>query len=328
MITQATSAPVQQATIGNLKIRCPRCTAALEPASNAEPAFTCVECHFPMKYKKGIWHALPIERSTYYSRFIKDYEAIRAAEGRGNENSSYYLNLPFVDSSDRHACQWKIRARTYEFLRHRILPYYIGPPSQQRAHILDIGAGNGWLSYRLAQMGMHPVAVDLLTNDRDGLGAAIHYDAYLSRPFLRIQAESTHLPFYDAQFDAAIFNASFHYAESYERTLRETFRCLKVGGILIIADTPWYSRKESGERMLAERRSHFFNRFGTFSDAIRSQEFLTDERLDQLACTFDIRWEQYTPFYGFRWLLRPWLARLNNQREPSTFRIYIAKKQA
>jgi SAM-dependent methyltransferase len=280
-----------------------------------------------MEYRNGIWHALPIERATYYSHFIRDYEAIRAAEGRGSHDSHYYLNLPIVGRSAKNRDQWKIRARTYEFLKRRVLPY-LGNESQGRARVLDIGAGNGWLSYRLTQMGMRAVAVDLLTNDMDGLGAATHYDMHLARPFLRVQAESIRLPFCDAQFDAAIFNASFHYAESYERTLREALRCLKIGGMLIIADSPWYSRDESGKQMLVERRSHFFSRFGTFSDSIHSQEFLTDEGLEQLARMFGLNWQRHTPFYGFRWSLRPWLAKLKKRREPAKFRIYVATKQA
>lgn len=327
MSTQATRIAVQQVTIDDLKLRCPRCAAAFESTDSGEPTFVCVECHFPLVFRNGIWHALPVERAVYYSRFIKDYEAIRSAEGRGSVDSSYYLNLPAVPRSDKNADQWKIRARTYEFLRRRIIPD-INPGSRHRVRIVDIGAGNGWLSYRLAQMGMRPVAVDLLTNNMDGLGAAAHYDRYLEQPFLRFQAESNRLPFCDAQFDAAVFNASFHYAEDYVRTLRDALRCVKAGGTIIIADSPWYSREESGERMLTQRRSHFFNRFGTFSDSVRSQEFLTDERLDQLARVFGLRWERHTPFYGLRWSLRPWLAKLKHHREPSTFRIYTAKKQA
>ena len=47
------------------------------------------------------------------------------------------------------------------------------PERTERAlRILDLGAGNGWMSYRLALQGHLPIAVDLLTNDRDGLGAA------------------------------------------------------------------------------------------------------------------------------------------------------------
>ncbi|QNI37658.1 class I SAM-dependent methyltransferase [Edaphobacter albus] len=326
MITQSTYKLLHPAVIDGLKIRCPRCTARMETIEAEVPTFACIECHFPMEFKEGIWHALPVERMTYYARFIKDYEYIRTAEGRGSHDSSYYLKLPSVSRSAVNADQWKIRAITYGFLRDRILPQINSHLLAPR--VLDIGAGNGWLSYRLAQMGLRPVAVDLLVNEMDGLGASAHYDSHLPQPFMRVRAECNRLPFSDAQFAAVIFNASFHYTESYERTLQEALRCLRIGGLLIIADSPWYSRQESGERMLAERHSHFFSRFGIFSNSIRSQEFLTDQRLEQLARQFNLVWQRHSPNYGLRWSLRPLVARLKKHREPSTFRIYTAKKSA
>ena len=39
------------------------------------------------------------------------------------------------------------------------------------------------MSYRLSQMGFHPVAVDLLINDQDGLGAATHFEKQLPSLF-------------------------------------------------------------------------------------------------------------------------------------------------
>jgi hypothetical protein len=48
---------------------------------------------------------------------------------------------------------------------------------------------------------------------------------------------------------------------------------------VIISDTPWYSRDESGKRMVTERNSAFIERYGTASDSIKSLEYMTDERL-------------------------------------------------
>jgi len=278
-----------------------------------------------MKLSNGIWKALPTQRASHYAQFVEDYETIRSAEGRGSRDGDYYCKLPYAAASDPNAAQWKIRARTYEFLKDQILPALINNGART---VLDIGAGNAWLSYRLTQMGLRPVAIDLLINEMDGLGAACHYDANLREPFARMQADCNALPFQDAQFDIAIFNASFHYAEDYASVLGEALRCLKPGGTLLIADSPWYSREESGEQMLAERRSYFSQRFGRTSTALRSQEFLTDERLTELAQSFGIRWEQHVPSYGMRWRLRPLLAALKGRRKPSTFRIYQARKAA
>lgn len=184
------------------------------------------------------------------------------------------------------------------------------------------------MSYRLSLAGYRPVAVDLLSNDQDGLGAAVHFKEHLKSLFPRFRAEMSCLPFADNQFDAAIFNASFHYAENYEATIREALRCTKTHGAVIIADSPWYSANESGQRMITERQAAFKQRYGTASDSITSLEYLTNERLQRLEQLCDLQWEQDTPFYGFQWTMRPLWATLRGKREPSRFRIYSARKPA
>ncbi|HEY0759140.1 MAG TPA: class I SAM-dependent methyltransferase [Acidisarcina sp.] len=309
-----------------LTLRCPRCGAPL-PAEPAMSYRACDSCSFQLLRRDGIWRALPAEREQYYAQFVADYERIRTAEGRGSESSSYYLALPYRDLSEKNSLQWTIRRRTYEYFLDHILPEILATGGAG-ARVLDAGAGNGWFSYRLAMMGLRPVAVDLLVNQQDGLGAARHFEEHLPTMFPRFQAESTHLPFGPALFDAVIFNASLHYAENYTATLLEALRCLKAGGMIVVADSPWYSKEASGERMVAERQAAFLSRYGTRSDSIRSQEFLTDERLDDLEVQLGLRWRRHTPSYGVRWAMRPWIARLRGRREPARFRIYTARKLA
>jgi SAM-dependent methyltransferase len=278
-----------------------------------------------MRINRGIVHALPPERALRYKRFMEDYEHIRAAEGRGSESSDFYLELPYKDVSGRNGKQWRIRARSYDYLVKHVLR-----PNLQNGgeRILDLGAGNCWMSFRLALEGYRPTAVDLLSNDQDGLGAAAHYQRRLPKLFPRFQAELTHLPFQNEQFDAVIFNASFHYAEDYEAALGEGLRCVRSGGMVILCDTPWYSREESGKQMVSERRAAFLHRYGTASDSIRSLEYLTDERLRALEERLSIRWTILSPRYGFRWTVRPLVAKLRNRREPSRFRIYVTRRNA
>jgi len=297
-------------------LQCPRCKTRIDGLS-------CSECAFRMKIHNGIVHALPPERAAYYARFISEYERIRAAEGRGSQSEGFYLALPYKDLSGRNSQQWKIRSKSYDYLVTRVLK-----PWHDRGSILDLGAGNCWMSFRLSLLGYDPVAVDLLTNEHDGLGAAVHFNTRLPIPILRFQAEATYLPFQDEQFDVIIFNASFHYSEDYEATLREALRCLKPTGMVIISDTPWYSREESGRQMITERHTLFRQRFGTASDSVNSLEYLTDERLRSLEKNLSIQWTVHSPWYGWKWAVRPWIAKLHSQREPSRFRIYVARKHA
>lgn len=299
-----------------LRLQCPRCATAID-------ALDCPACGFSIVIREGIAQALPPEAIEHHARFVQDYERIRAAEGRGGENEDFYLGLPYRDASGRNREQWRMRARSYDYLVAHLLQGV-----DRGGSILDLGAGNGWMSYRLALAGYRPCAVDLLANDSDGLGAARHYRKQLATFFPRFQAELRHLPFADGQFDAAIFNASFHYAEDFEACLRETMRCVKSDGVVIISDTPWYARDESGQRMLAERRAAFMQQHGTAADAIDVLGYLTDERLRRMESALSIRWRVHRPWYGLRWFMRPLLATLRRRREPSRFRLYAARKQA
>lgn len=313
----------------DVRLRCPRCggwISSLSHTNVADAILVCSDCCLKLSSEGGIWRALLPERISHFSRFTRDYEFIRAAEGRGSADAEYYLALPYCDLSGKNSQQWIIRARTFRYIERRILPS-LRSDKRERLRILDLGAGNGWMSYRLALGGHAPVAVDLLTNDRDGLGAAIHYQKQLTTLFPRVQAELDVLPLPDDEFDLVIFNASFHYSEDYETTIAEALRCTCAGGTILIADTPWYSNETSGQQMVIERRRSFTQRYGIASDGLNSLEFLTDQRLQKLEACFDLRWQAHTPSYGMRWLMRPLLAKMHGRREPSQFRIYTARVQ-
>ena len=311
-----------------LRLQCPRCGALLgtlrEDEFPPEFLFSCTACRFQLLNDGGIWRALPPERQAYFDRFMREYQAVREAEGRGSKTAEYYWAIPYKDLSGCNGQQWAIRARSYRLLEQQILPQ-IEREGARSLRILDLGAGNGWLSYRMAVRGHAPVAVDLAASEMDGLAAARHFRSKLPLLFPRFQAEVDRLPFAADQFDLAIFNASFHYSENYSRTLGETIRCLRPGGVVIVADTAWYKGDESGRQMLAERRRAFTERYGFPSDAIASLEYLTDHHLAALEEQFGIRWRIYSPFYGLKWAMRPFIAKLKGTRQPSRFRIYVAE---
>src|ERR1700689_2336810 len=325
LVAQTRFKPQYQEQNEGIQLRCPRCFGPLSHLQNEDcTPHDCITCRSRLACEQGIWKALLPERVARYSRFVEDYESIRAAEGRGSTNSAYYLALPYRDLSGPLSSQWALRARTFRYIERRILPR-ISTLVHKELRILDLGAGNGWMSYRLASHGHSPVAVDLLTNDQGRLGAARHYKEKLRSLFPRFQAEVDNLPFASGQFDVVIFNSSFHYSENYEKTLAEALRCARKDGMVLIADTPWYRDEQSGAKMLEERRAAFIKHYGFPSDALKSLEFLTDRRLVDLGHRFHIQWETHEPYYGIRWHMRPLVAKLRGSRTPSRFRIYAAK---
>jgi SAM-dependent methyltransferase len=228
----------------------------------------------------------------------------------------YYRSLPFKDLSGNFSKDWAIRARSFNLLVKKLLTP-IQAHLERPLKVLDLGAGNGWLSNRLASQGDRVVAVDLLVNEQDGLGAWKYYE----HQFTPIQAEFNRLPIMDGFADVAIFNSSFHYSENYEETLKEALRAVDEEGLVVIMDTPIYRRPASGAKMVAERQAAFLEQYGFTSDALDSENFLTYERVSELGEAHGIHWLYFRPFYGIGWLLRPLQAWLARKREPARFHL-------
>ena len=253
-------------------------------------------------------------------KFLEEYAIIRTAEGRGSDDSAWYDALPYRDLSGRNTSMWNIRARSYRHFERSVLT----PVERERGRglrILDLGAGNGWMSAQLARRGHRSVALDIFRDERDGLGAVRKF----SVPVSAVSAEFDCLPFGDHTFDLIIFNSSFHYSPDYRRTLAESHRCLVTGGSVVVIDSPIYKVAEHGERMRAERQSYFERTHGFRSDAMRSIEYLDEEMLVKLAAELGIEWSRSQPWYGWQWALRPWRARMKNQRPPSQFAILTGR---
>lgn len=231
---------------------CPKCRARLDlieddiarcPADSI--SYPCVD---------GIWRLIAPNRLPALQPFIDYYEAIRRAEGWGAEEAAYYRALPFEDRSGLRAELWRVRAHHFKILIERV----VKPCELQQSyplHIVDVGAGNGWLAYRLAQRGHHVAAVDLLINERDGLGAFRYYDA----GFVPMQADFDCLPLADLQADLIVFNGALHYSRDCATTLREAQRVAKR---VVVIDSPFYSDEASGAAMLAEREASYAREYG------------------------------------------------------------------
>jgi SAM-dependent methyltransferase len=344
---------------GGFSFACPSCRA---PLAEAGPdAWRCPADAQQFARVDGIWRFLPPDRAAIFAPFLRDYTTIRDAEGYGYADPARYRRLPEVDPDDPLAWQWRMRAASFASLGRNVLEpmafrrserrhlpdqgrttkdemgmdsdwhvavpawsLVLGPSSHRNSglRVLDLGAGVGWLSNQLALLGHQPCAIDLNLDPRDGLGAARHY----SGDWPRIQAEFDRLPLADQQADLVIYNASLHYSADYRATLTEALRVLRPGGQIAIMDSPIYRRAASGRQMIAERQAAFARDHGTRSDALPSVGYLTWAMLRDLGRDLGLRWRIIRPWYGWRWALRPWRARLARKREPSTFALLVARR--
>jgi ubiquinone/menaquinone biosynthesis C-methylase UbiE len=256
------------------------------------------------------------------AQFFSDYANHRAAEGRGYRGAALHA-LPYLKTGP-FAKQWAVRARSFDvFAKHVVAPMArtLGRP----LNILDLGAGNGWLSNRVARMGHKAVALDIRNDTVDGLGVATEFLRDTANLFECVNASFDDMPLGPARFDITIFNASLHYAQNLSRALREATRVTKRDGAIIVLDSPFYAHDEDGVAMVAEKHAQGHTTFGTHADVLLGQnfiEYLTYEKL-RVASTCLI-WSRRRVLYPLWYEMRPLLARLKGKRAPSRFDLWMA----
>lgn len=305
--------------INGFHLVCPLCRGELLPVS--PQSYRCTLGGEVFDYQHGIWRFITAERLQYYSVFMREYGLVRRAEGRAGQEAAFYRGLPYTVAWHEMAGAWKIRAASYRsFIKNVLVP--LESVADRPLICLDSGSGNGWLSNRLAERGHQAAALDLGTSDWDGLGAYRHY----STTFLSLQAEFDRLPLSGGQCDLVIYNSSFHYSADFRITLAEAWRVLKPEGRVIVLDTPVYRSGESGRKMVHEREQHFIELVGVPSNSLPAENFLTHSRLRELAEELGMRWRLLRPYYGLRWLARPWWRRMMGRREPAGFFLLVGEK--
>lgn len=257
-------------------------------------------------------------------RFRTAYAEHRAAEGRGSGGEAEALALPWLRTGPQRR-QWAVRARTFERFLDAVVAARVFEVSPRPLRVLDLGAGNGWLCYRLALDGHRCIAIDIRDDDVDGLRAAEVYRTHLPALFGRVAASFDALPIADGFADVVVFNAALHYALDLRRVLEEAARVVLSGGRIAILDSPFYRTAEEGEAMVAEKKAEALLRFGERADALTAPafiEYLTAERLEEASSGLGLHWRHHRVRYPLAYELRPLIARLRRRRPPSRFDLW------
>jgi SAM-dependent methyltransferase len=293
------------------------CECGRDLAPGATGQARCAGCGAEIAPVAGVFRCLEDARRIQVQPFLDQYRRVREADGYRVDRSEYYRSLPSVDVADPQRWVWRIRERSF-----RRLCRELGGRLRSAPSVLDLGAGACWLSYRLATRGCRPVAVDLLVDDRDGLGACRHYDA----SFPCVQADFDALPFAPGQFDLVIFNGSLHYAPDVATTLRHAASMLNDRGIVAVIDSPMFTDAADGLAMRTRDRERLRMKYGVASPILPGEGFLTFSRLTACAAACGRPSPRFFATHdGWRRRLMRLAAAVGVQRaRPARFGVWVA----
>ena len=138
----------------------------------------------------------------------------------GPEGREHALNKPFSD-----------QGRGAQLMEVRAVLLLLPPPP---ARVLECGCGAGWLSYMLAKSGYDVVGQDISTQAIE-LARCNPMFRTLHKPPLFISSDFEESPF-EGEFDAAVFFDSLHHSIDMPLAIRQVFRALKPGGLMIASE--------------------------------------------------------------------------------------------
>lgn len=305
------------------KLACLQCGGFLEDSGvtpgreecGAE-SLSCRDCRTSYHRRGGVWRFLHPATEEALVPFLEQYRVVRRQEGRHGMTDADYRNLPNVAPTDAHAREWGIRRETYHHLLRHVLA-----SGRQPSAILDVGAGNGWLSRRLSELGHHLVAVDVADDDRDGLGVAQRS----SPQVVAIQADFDALPLAPSQFDVVLFNGSLHYAANPGRTLAGVHGLLRPGGTLVVMDSPMFHADVDGVAMIAATVRRFAEEYGCQNSIRQGRGYLTFALLAESATAMQLDAEFLPSRGSFAWRLGRQIARVRQGRQPAAFGLWVAR---
>src|SRR5258708_1966363 len=133
---------------------CPNCAAQLDTA------LSCPNCGRAYAQRGRIYRFILPEREQDLAAFLAQYRRVRAQDGYHSPSAVYYRGLPDVPPNDPQAAPWRLRAATFQKFQRRLSAS--ATPAGRTLAVLDLGAGNGWLSNRLSALGHTCAAVDWL----------------------------------------------------------------------------------------------------------------------------------------------------------------------
>jgi SAM-dependent methyltransferase len=211
-------------------IRCPICRSTqlnihIEETDVREirtGTVKCSSCHRSFPIENGVLDLLPDPNDA----ILREQQGWKTLLGQPDPNiEEQMLALPY--NLDPH---WQPIAENFDqILRHADL---------RDKRVLDIGSGRTWSARRMAALGAHVVATDVLRLKYIGLDTADIFLAADNCYYERVLCDMENLPFRDGSFDYIFSSASLHHALDLRAGFSALHRVLRLGGELLLVNEP------------------------------------------------------------------------------------------
>jgi SAM-dependent methyltransferase len=226
-----------------LPLTCPTCHQPLAPTG-----LSCPAGHV-FAVQDGVLSLLDAPFAARLQVFNATLQQARSAAGQRMVDAAVYPALPF-SAAVRHQLEWRLRR--YDWA---VVQQWVGPAPQR---VLDIGAWNGWLSHRLAELGHVVTAVDYFTDPYDGLGAKQFYPTQ----WQAIQLDLTDLSPLPAQFDCIILNRCLPFFGDAAEYVAHVRRKLAPHGRLLLTGLAFYHDPTTKAQTVAAMTADYRQTYG------------------------------------------------------------------
>ena len=182
--------------------------------------------------------------------FEESYIAVRGKERRMYSDEEL-LHLPDIAVEHPHYGEWKLRKESAE----RLKKYLAG--KDRPLKILEVGSGNGWLSYFLSSIpNSNVTGVDINLTEIIQAQRVFH-----QRPNLRFVHGDIKSPeIANAAFDCIVFAACIQYFASPKDIISYALQQLKKEGEIHVLDSNFYKPGDIGPAQ--KRTAGYYNSLG------------------------------------------------------------------
>lgn len=212
-------------------------------------------------FEDGIYNIIDENKVYDLNNYLTSFKAFRSEKKLRIMDVDLYENLPFSINTPT----WLARQKDTE-----IVDLILNNKSD--LNILDLGAWNCWLSNYIAQKGHIVTAVDLFTDEFDGLKAINNYKTKITA----VQLYPDEIFRFKGKFDLIIFNRNWSFITKPENVLKDALNLLSENGTLLFTGLAFYKNSTEIEAHLKKLDKQFKKAFNMSLFFKKSKGYLDD----------------------------------------------------